>query len=327
MSLDAADLLRPKPWRGDLIAAGALPLALGALLVDLRMTQWAAGPRLAVLAVTCALLLTMGLLSPLEGDGPRPYQSLLLVAGLVLFTFVLARLADVLGAHSSSTGAGTVFWVSGVSALAAAAVSLRKRSAVCTLLACIMGGVSALAFAKWAFHAHSLQTFRWLLVVLAVVFALISLTQRERRRRHAVALVNASGLAVLAMGVTLVFYFVIPFASLREQGTAGWQAVLFVAGAALVAVAGADREPGPAYLGAALLFIFAIVTAFSGRITRENGHLVVHPPSLWFWPAFLLVVGVITIAVGLRPSQPVGPEPHSGGDPPPPSSLAQRRAP
>ena len=45
------DRLRPHPHRGVVIAAGAVPLAIAAVVIDLRMTQWSLGPRFAVVAL------------------------------------------------------------------------------------------------------------------------------------------------------------------------------------------------------------------------------------------------------------------------------------
>ena len=103
------DRLRPHPHRGDVIAAGAVPLSLAAIVIELRMTQWALGPRFAVVALIAGLLLTMGVLAPLEGPSPRAYHSVLLVAGLLPMVVALQLLAEVLGA-SRPPGAGADFW-------------------------------------------------------------------------------------------------------------------------------------------------------------------------------------------------------------------------
>lgn len=313
MAQRLAEVLRPKPWRGDLIAAGALPLALGALLVSLRMEQWGVAPKLVVVGLVSALLLALGLLSEVEGTAPRPYQSLLLLTGLLLLPLALGRVADVLGAQASPVGAGKLFWVLAAGALAAGWVSLRRNSAVCALLAAVEAGASVIAFVSWTLHPHALQTFRWLVLGIAVVLALLSLTQRERRPRHAVQLLNAAGIAVLTLGLTLVAPLALEALGGRPAQAGGWRAVLFFAGAGLVAAGAVDREPGPAYLGAAVLASFVLLTAV------QHGK-----PSLWFWPAFLILGGAILMVIGLRPSNAAPPEPGPRGDPAPPSQLPRR---
>ena len=93
------ECLRPHPHRGDVIAAGAVPLALAAIVIELRMTQWSLAPRFAVVALISVLLLTMAWLAPLESETPRTYHSILLVAGLVPLIVALQLLAEILGAH------------------------------------------------------------------------------------------------------------------------------------------------------------------------------------------------------------------------------------
>src|SRR5437764_14610389 len=84
--------LRPHPHRGDVIAAGAVPLVVAAFVIELRMTQWSLGPRFGVVLVIAALLLAMGWLAPLEGAAPRAYHSVLLVGGLLPMALALVLL-------------------------------------------------------------------------------------------------------------------------------------------------------------------------------------------------------------------------------------------
>jgi hypothetical protein len=77
------DTLRPHPHRGDVLAAGAVPLAVASIVIELRMQQWSVGPKFVVIALIAGLILTLGWLAELEGEAPRPYHSVLLVAGLL----------------------------------------------------------------------------------------------------------------------------------------------------------------------------------------------------------------------------------------------------
>src|SRR5438067_1456844 len=181
----ALERLRPAPYRGDVTAAGAIPLALSAIVIDLRMTQWSVGARLAVVALIALLILTMGWLTPLDGPAPTQYHSMLLIAGLLPLLLALQLLAEALGSERPP-GAGGQMWTFGVEA----------------------------------------------------------------------------------------------------------------------AVAGADREPGPAYIGLVLLLAFALLVG----IPTING------ASLIGWPLFLLALGVVGLVIGLRPSTPA--------PPPPPTAVA-----
>ena len=80
------DLLRPPPHRGPLIAAGAVVLAVGVMLAELRLGD-AVGVvvHLLISGVTAAAILGIGLQPAGEGGRPPAYQSVLLVTGLLVF--------------------------------------------------------------------------------------------------------------------------------------------------------------------------------------------------------------------------------------------------
>jgi hypothetical protein len=305
------DRLRPHPHRGDVIAAGAVPLAVAAVLIELRMTQWSLGPRFAVVALVALLILTMGWLAPLESaDGPRPYHSALLIAGLLPLALALVLLAEVLGA-SRPPGAGGLAWTFALEAAAATLAARRANSGACTLIAALAGAVAVEEFVGWVFQPQGEGTFRAILLALSLALIAGAMRLRDRRRRHAVQLINGVGLLTLVLGlsylVPTLIGDVLSRASLAvsaPQATApsGWKLWLLAVGFGLVAYAGVDREPGPAYIGVAVLGAFVLL---AGRHAANRGSLV-------GWPLFLLVLGGAGLAVGLRPRKPLPPPP----DPP-----------
>lgn len=311
------DRLRPEPHRGPVIAAGAVPLALAALLIELRMRQWALGPKFAVVALTAGLLLTMGWLAELEGDAPRAYRSVLLVGGLLVLFAALTQLAEILGARRPP-GSGGLFWIFAVQAGVAAGAARRANSGACTLIAALAGVAAVEAFVAWVFAPQGIGTFRAMLLVIALAFIAGAIRLRDRRRRHAVALVNAAGLATLALGLSFALSALI-IAALNLSGSTlvafggeaatafGWKLYLLAAGLGLLAYAAADHEPGPAYVGLAVLavFVFLAGVTFTGR------------GSLVGWPLFLLIIAGVGLVIGLRPSTPLPPEPPG---PAPPST-------
>lgn len=284
------ELLHPPAHRGPLIASGALVLAVGVALQQVRM-DWAPGVQLAIVAVLAATLLWLGLQAPPEGGAPYPHQSVLIVLGLAAFAGSLARLADVL---VGTPGSGSLAWTSAGLAGLAVFCSVRRRSAVAALLAAVAGGVTLLAAWDWIFDPASATPFRWLLLLLAFAFGLASLPLRGESRRHAEQMVNAAGLAVL--GIALSERFAFPGA-LGD----GWQFVVLAAGASLVAYAAADRAAGAAYIGAANLAAFTVTAGGDD--------------SLLWWPLVLLVLGAAMVAIGLRPRRPLPPEPDSSTHP------------
>jgi hypothetical protein len=289
-----------------------VPLSVFAFVVALRMTQWGVGARFVVVGLVAALLLTMGWLAPLEGDAPRPYHSILLIAGLLPAVVALQELAEVLGS-SRPPGNGAEVWIFLLEAGLATAAARRANSGACTLIAALAAAVAVEAFVSWVFQPTGIGTFRAMLVVLALAFAAGAIRLRDRRRRHGVQLINAAGLVTVVLALTLLAFalvrealqasgqFLTLFggAGTHETAAFGWKLYLLAIGVGLVAYAGVDREPGPAYIGIAVLGAFAVLVGLpiSGR------------GSLVGWPLFLLIIGAIGLAIGLRPREPLPPPP------------------
>ena len=299
--------LRPASYRGDVTAAGAIPLALSAIVIDLRMTQWSVGVRLVVVALIAILILTMGWLTPLDGPAPTQYHSMLLIAGLLPLLLALQLLAEALGSERPP-GAGGQMWTFGLEAGVAAIAARRANSATCTLIAALAGAVAVEAFVVWVFNPSGLGLVRAVLLLLTLGLAVGAVRLRDGQRRHAVALVNAAGLVTLALAlsylIALTVTVAVPLAGHRSGAPFGWKLFILAMGFGLIAYAGADREPGPAYIGVVLLLAFALLVGSP----RVNG------ASLLGWPLFLLALGVVGLVIGLRPSTPA--------PPPPPSAVA-----
>jgi hypothetical protein len=316
MSAAALERLRPHPHRGDVIAAGAVALAAGVVMLNVRMDDpWGPGVHLVLTGAAAVLVLGMGLLAPLEGPDPRPYQSTLLVAGLLLGDLALLRLADILGADGVAGSSAALFWTQLATAAGAAYAARRCNSAVCTLIAAVTGAVAVLALVDWVFSPDGIGTFRYLLLLLALAYALASLGQRQRRPRHGVQLVNAAGLATLSLEAT---WTVEVLFNEGDVGTSpagwGWELFMLAASWGLLAYAAVDRESGPAYLGFVALLGYVLIAGLPGK----DG------ASLIGWPILLLLVGGAGLAVGLRPRRPLPPSPDAGAPPAPTTPIAPR---
>jgi hypothetical protein len=315
--------LRPHPHRGDVIAAGAVPLAIAALAIDLRMTQWSVGARFVVVGLIATLLLVMGWLAELEGEAPRAYHSVLLVAGLLPGAIALVLLAELFGA-AHPPGPGGYVWTLSVVVILAASAARHANSAICTLIAALVGAGVVFEFVAWVFQPQGLSTYRALILAIALSYTAAALGLRERHRRHSVQFVNAAGLVTAALALTYAKAVVVegaigwaglggltPSAAIAPFG---WKLYLLAAGLGLVAYACVDREPGPAYIGAIVLIAFGVLV---GLPTSSRGSLV-------GWPLLLLVIGGAAVAIGLRPREPLPPEPSSAAgtpptEPPPPT--------
>jgi hypothetical protein len=310
------DALRPEPHRGDTVAAGAVVLATAIYVLETRFAHvWGPGIRLVLDALAALFVGTLAVQSPVEGERPRAYQSVLFVATFFLALVTLIRLADVLGADDSPTAPGTIVWIGAVLVGLCTWFASRRNSAVMTLLAAVSFGVELQAFVEWVFSPSGITTFRWILVLLVLGFAVASLSQRGARPRHAVQLVNAAGLAAVVLGLTFVNVlgglgssFGLPVG--LGVGS-GWELFLLACAFGLIAYSGVDREPGPAYLGVVVLALFVAIAG-----PPDDG------ASLIGWPILLVIMAGVMLAIGLRPSRPLPPSPDAGHpEPPPPAPI------
>lgn len=320
-----AEAIRPHPHRGDVLAAGVVPLTLAVLLVEVRFhDRWADGVHVVVCLLAFGLVYGMGLLAPLEGERPRPYQVVLLICGLVLLGALLLALADAFGSESPFTASGTLTWTLLLFAAAAAYPARRFDTPILTLLAALALGAAFLSFIDWAFSPSSLTTFRWMLLILLLGYTTAHVMLRDAHRDHAVMLADAGGVAALGLALTLGVDVIVAevvsrasFGLLRPTaagGSTGWELVVLAAGFALVGYGSIDRERGPAWLGALVLLAFAVI---AGQPSGDG-------PSLIGWPLLLLVIGIGGIVLALRPRVPLPPEP---GEPAATAPLPSRPGP
>ena len=284
--------LRPKPFRGDVVAAGVVVLTTLVVCCATRLSgAWPAETHLIYATVAWAFVTSMAALAPLEGEHPRAYQSILYVASVALWLTALIELARVAGAGELGVRASTVAWIAAVTALGALAFAIGRNSAVCTLIGALAGGVAVLAAVQWLGTPDDAAPFRWALVALMVVYGIFAVGQRDRRLRHGVALIDAAGLAVLSIAATFLAEGTI-FGFLEDSAPSagwGWELLILASGFGLIAYSSVDRQPGPAYLGVLALGSFALLD--SGAVSGD-------PASFVGWPLVLAVAAAAPAAVG-----------------------------
>lgn len=309
------DRLRPHPHRGDVVAAGAVVLTTLAFVLEIRFdSAWAAGVRLLVFALALGLVGTMAALAPMEGETPRTYQAVLYVASFLLAVLTLATLADALGAGGGGDfPAGTFVWAGLLLIGWAGFLAARRNSAIMTLLAALTAVVVLLSFVDWVSSISGVQTVRWLLLLSAIALGIGALWWRDLRRRHAVALVDAAGLAIAALGLTVAIEGALGAVLGAFEGElsyhggpAGWELVLLACGFGLLAYGSVDRERVVAFLGVVNLLLFVLVAG-----PRSGA------ASLIGWPILLAVIAGALLAVGLRRREDLPPEPAPRTPPPP----------
>lgn len=186
---------------GVLRTVGGVLLATGALVLLMRKSGpdgWSDFARLLVVLIPAVVLFIVAL-SPRSLEQARPWQSALIVAAVLLTPVVLYEFLNWIGAstrHSLYNAA--VFAVTSILAGYAAA---RARASYAALLA-------ALAFlATWLFVWDKLlghpsaNTFRWLLVGVAVLLLLAGVRMLRTAALGAGEIATVGGLAGVAAGV------------------------------------------------------------------------------------------------------------------------------
>jgi hypothetical protein len=296
------ELFRPPPHRGPLIAAGAVLLTVGLGAVELRAGDLADGWRAVIFGWSAALMLGLGVQAPNEGGRPPAYQSVLLVCGLLLSYAALIHLGGVL--DGGGAGAGLFVWTGVVEAVLAGWVAAYRRSAIAALISAVAAGIALLAAIDWLFHPSGFTAARWILLLLAGVLVLTGLALRADRPRHAELLIDAAALAILAIAgealVGVAIGIFAPFGTVPTSPLPGfWEFVVLAAGCGLVAFGAVDRSPGPAWLGVVNLLAFVVLVGQGDS-------------TLQWWPLVLLVLGLGTMLVGLRPRDPLPPSPEPG---------------
>lgn len=292
-------ILKPHPHRGDTVAAGVVVLALFTLVTVLRFAgAWGDAPRFVLAAAVAALVIAMAVLADSGDPVPRPYESVLFVASFGLLVLALVELAELLGAEDA--GDGTAVWVTAILLVYAAWLARRRTSAIMALLAALSGVTLFLAFVQWAFDPDGPQTYRWLLLLSALVLTAMAVHQRDADRRRAVAFADVAGLSIIGLGYTLALagVFVISGEETSGRPSVGWELVLFAFGVGLIAYGCVDRERVPAFLGTAVLGIFGLLASRSEDATLIG------------WPIVLLVLAGGLLAIGLRPRRDLPPEPE-----------------
>ena len=328
MATERAEALRPAPERGDTIAAGAVALTLLVLVVGSRFDdEWGTGIHLVYSAAAALAVIAMAAMSPRPArhsvDGaerPAGWQSVLFIAAFVLALDALSNLAEVLGVDSVLDSSGTLVWVGLLLSGLMLWFARGWNSGISNLLSALTLVVVILALVDWVFSPEEVDTFRWILLLTAVGFGAYGASQRASEPHHAVGDVNAAGVALLALAGTFLVEAILEaaFGGLSGVSSAdtevawGWELVLLVGGALLIAYSVLARQAGPGYLGAANLLAFGVLASTPG----EDG------ASLIGWPLVLIVVTGGLLALGLgrgngRPGAgvPAGPTPEPSESP------------
>ena len=320
MATERTEILRPAPDRGDTVAAAAVALALLVLVVNGRFAdEWGQGIHLVYSGAAALAVIAMAAMSPRPAERPAGWQSTLFVTAYVLAAVFLDTLADVLGAEEGLFGSsGTIVWITLLLAGLAGWFARGWNSGISTLLFTLTLVGLIVAFVDWVFTPEDVDTFRWILLLIALGFGAFGAAQRPTEPHHAVGWVNAAGIALFSLATTFlvetlltsIFGELGAITSPAEEVGWGWELVLLVGGAALIAYSVVAGQAGPGYLGALNLFSFALLATIPG----DDG------PSLIGWPLVLILVTAGLFALGRGGGRggaavPAGPPPAAGEPP------------
>src|ERR671915_457500 len=238
----------------------------------------------------------------------------------------------VFGVDTDSSGFG--FLLFACTAALAAFGSFRVGAAYQALLAAVAGIATWLFFFDMILDDPGATAFRWLLLVLCVVYALVAFALRGREAPQAPELVTAAGIAAVSVGLIGVLagageaFGALFFGGTPAEGEGQsfiWDLWLLLISLGLVAYGAVVHARGPAYVGFVGLLAFVILQGAEVNALLEGDE----PDSSFAgWPLILLLIGVAGLAagaVGRRPP-PAGARVRSGSPPPEPETTYDVRS-
>jgi hypothetical protein len=293
--------------RGALRILGGLLVTSGTVALLVRRTAFAdAWSDLAVLLVLAALAIALfwsGFLGASSGDRPTAWQSVYLIAGIILTPLTLFQLVEWLDGDTG--GPLNVTWIFAITAIAALVALYGARLRIGALLAALALIVSWVALwdellDQGAFD--EVDTLRWLLfsaAVLLLVFAGAVGASRAPVGSGSDA-VTVAGLAAVVAGalyMLLPYLFIVPADDgFVSQTTLWWDLELLVSSLALIGFgAAAALNRGPAYLGAVGLAAFTFSVGLDLDDSSPAGKVL-------GWPAVLLALGLAALALSVLPA-------------------------
>jgi hypothetical protein len=307
--------------------------AVGATILFARKgNDWAAFPLLIAVGVPCAVVFGLGALGALAAGEVARWHAVLMVSGVLLSVFAFGQLWDVVGVNTDTSG----FWfltfacVAGLAAFASFGVGAAYQA----LLAALAGIGVWLFFFDMILDEPGVTAFRWLLLVLFLVYAAVAFALRGRDAPEASEFATAAGIAgvlvgligVLAEGVNAFGPLIFGAATYEGEGqSVVWDVWLLLVSLGLVAYGAVAHTRGPAYIGFLGLLAFAI---FEGA--EVNALLEGDEPDGSFvgWPLILLLIGAAGLAAGAagRRPPPAGARVPAGPTPPEPETTFDVRS-
>ena len=320
--------------RGDwLRMLGGVLFALGAVVLFARKgDDWAAFPLLIAVALPCAIVFGLGALGALASGEIARWHAVLMVTGVLLSVLAFGQLWDTVGVNTDTSGFGFLIFacVAGLAAFASFGVGAAYQA----LLAAVAGIGAWVFFFDMILDEPGATAFRWLMLLLCLVYAGLAFALRDREAPQAPEFVTAAGIAAVSVGLIGVLAGAGPvlgtlfFGGTPAEGEGQsfiWDLWLLLASLGLVAYGAVARARGPAYVGFVGLLAFVILQGaeVSALIEGEEPD-----GSFVGWPLILLLVGAAGLAAGAigRRPPPAGARVPAGTPPPEPEATYDVRS-
>jgi hypothetical protein len=328
-----ASAVQPDP-RGDwLRMLGGVLFALGGVILFARKSSdWADFPLLIVALVPCIVVFGLGALGALAAGEVARWHAVLMVTGVLLSFLAFGQLWDTVGVNTDSSGFG--FLIFACAAGLAAYASFRVGAAYQALLAALAGIGAWVFFFDMILDDPGVTEFRWLLLVLAVIYVAAAFALRQSDAPQAPELVTAAGIAAVLVGIIGVIAEAdevigpVIFGDPAGEGEGQsfiWDLWLLLVSLALVAYGAVAHARGPAYVGFFGLLAFALFQGAEVNAILESENA---DGSFVGWPLILLLIGAAGLAAGAmgRRPPPAGARVPAGSPSPEPETTYDVRS-
>jgi hypothetical protein len=295
--------LQPDP-RGDwLRMLGGVLLAIGAVILFARKTEeWAAFPLLLVAAIPCIAVFALGALGALATGAVGRWHAVLMVTGVLLSLLMFGQFWDIVGIDTDAPGFGFLLFL--CTTVLAVIAAFAVGAAYQAFLAALAGIGTWLFFWEMLLDDPSTTAFRWLLLVICVLYLILAFALRDRDAPQGPEFVTAAGIAGVLVGTIGLAnagggLFFGPAGGV--PGEAGgqsfiWDVFLLLFSLGLVAYAAAAHVRGPAYVGFVGLLAFTYIQGIEINALLEGDE---PDSSVAGWPLILLLVGAAALALGM----------------------------
>ncbi|HWH44259.1 MAG TPA: hypothetical protein VNT32_05975, partial [Thermoleophilaceae bacterium] len=273
---------------------GGVLFAAGAIVLFIRKSStgdWGDLALLLTLVVPFVALYGLGLTGP---AGSEPWRAVYIVLGVLIAPLALFQFLEWIGGSTDDSLNGA--WIFAVVGALGAVASHRRDALYAALLAALAFLAAWLLLWDKLLDNPEIDTFRWLLVILALIYAAAAFALRGAGHRQASELITGAALAAVTAGGLAAIETAASLSGAAGLGAIGggadanafWDIFLLVVSVGAIAYGVQAGARGPVYAGGLGLFAFIVVVGVElSKLTdgeTPGGDLV-------GWPLILLLVG------------------------------------